>query len=390
MERAKRNIKDLLSRGWNAVKLGRRVAAAACISSRFVPIQILGAMLSTWCTVIGIVWALVLWFWGASTPGNAALFHTVVQISIATFILCEVVCVVRKLSPIFSLRRKELSITWSQICILLTFLGWLIAVLIFTGLDQKNDFLTIAIIGTILGWIFQDTVKNIVAFLYLRFNNLIHIGDWIMVEARHIDGIVRAINLTTVTIENWDTTVTSFPIHTLYSDTFKNLQTMLDSKTHGRRMFMKFILDSEWVHPVTLDEARQIAGKIETDQYFKDVEVAGVIQDAYVNEKEVLNLALFRRYIHHWLMNNRNFSREPRLLVRFLEPNEFGIPLQIYGYIIEPTFESFEWIQSETVEHILQAMNWFNLRLYQSPSGFDASNSNIFISQQSAVYRNTP
>jgi len=61
--------------------------------------------------------------------------------------------------------------------------------------------------------------------------------------------------------------------------------------------------------------------------------------------------------------------------------------MQIYGYITEVSLESFEWIQSETIEHILQAMTWFNLRIYQSPSGFDASNSNVYLTSSSTPYK---
>lgn len=32
-------------------------------------------------------------------------------------------------------------------------------------------------------------------------------------------------------------------------------------------------------------------------------------------------------------------------------------------------------------------MGWFDLQLYQSPSGYDASNSNIYLTQQTANCR---
>lgn len=423
-------LKNKIFRLWNRLKLWRRNRAASFISKRNVPAQILGASLSTWCSlvlVLGVIILIITYhlFPSPETAAQVASLQPLPQIlpnlsppppmpmvmsevqpqaqeistltkvlemiwklSIPTLIFFEVVFIVRKLSPIFSLRRQELSITWSQICILIAFLGWLISVLIITGLDQKKDLLTIAVAGCILGWVFQDTVKNVVAFLYLRFNDLIHIGDWIIVESRHIDGMVKFVNLTTVTIENWDTTTSSFPIFILYSEPFKNLQSMLDRKTHGRRMFMSFVLDSGWVQPLTLPEAENIVKKIETDQHFKDTQILEVVREAFHNDKEVLNLSLFRHYVHHWLMNNKKFSRAPRLIVRYLEPTEFGIPMQIYGYIVDVSLESFEWVQSETIEHLLQVMTYFNLRLYQSPSGFDASNSNIYLAPESTPYKN--
>lgn len=410
-------------RAWNLVKVSWRNGTSWFISTGNIFLQILGALFSTWCSLVCAIFVGVLWLTNsvyescaadikdaeaaaleaakeaalkvaeeATKPIDVAtweyVFYYSWELIIPTLAFIEVICIVRKLMPIFSLRKQELSITWSQICILLGFLAWLVSVLIITGLDRQNDFLTIAIGGCVLSWVFQDYVKNIVAFLYLRMSNLLHIGDWVIVPSRSIDGIIKSVNMSSVTVENWDTTKTSFPVYILYTEPFKNLQSMLDRKTHGRRMFMSFILDSEWIQPLTMEEAERIAEKIETDTHFIDTQILGMVRDAFANNKEVLNIALFRRYVHHWLMRNPKFSRIPRLIVRYLEPTEYGVPMQIYGYIVDVSLESFEWVQSDTMEHLLHIMSYFNLKLYQSPSGFDASNTNIFLAPNCKPYKN--
>lgn len=313
-----------------------------------------------------------------------------INVCLSTAIFADVIWIVRKLTPLFNIRKQEIKITISQIVILLAFGLWLFALLIFTGLNKQNNFLTVAILGSVMSWIFQDTVKSVVTFLYVRFNGMIHIGDWIEIESKQIDGVVKGITLTMVTIENWDTTFTSFPTYLLNSSSLKNLQHMLDGKTYGRRLFLKFTIDSGWIRPVTLKDVDQIIDKLDVDNYFKEVQILGKVKEATENNTEILNLHLYRRYIHHWLMNHKKVSRQPRMVVRYLEPTENGIPMQIYAFLTDISLEPFEWTQSGIIEHVLESMKWFDLRIYQNASAFDVSNSNIYLSPKQASYTNYP
>lgn len=381
-----------LAYNWNQISVGFKNIRARALSSSNVFWEIVGALLNVPVLLsVIVIWLIYLM---RLTPNyySTVFFLTIDWARtggtiIATILLFDVMWVVHKLTPIFSLRKQEMSITVSQIFVLVAFGTWLITVVITAGLNQQSN-LAIAIIGCILGWIFQDTVKSVVAFVYVRINNMIHIGDWIQVDSRKIDGCVKSITLTMVTVENWDTTLTSFPTYLLHSDNFRNLQPMLDGLTHGRRMFISFIIDSGWIQPVSKEDAEYIVKHLDIDEYFKKDIIQGSVAEAYEAQKEVLNIHLFRIYIRHWLMKNSKISRLPRLVVRFLEPSECGIPLQIYAYVTDLSLEAFEWVQSETIEHVIQSMGWFNLRLYQSPSGYDASNSNIFLTSETANYKN--
>ena len=63
------------------------------------------------------------------------------------------------------------------------------------------------------------------------------------------------------------------------------------------------------------------------------------------------------------------------------------MPLQLFVYLTDTMIDVFEWRQSQIMEHVIKALGWFDLQLYQSPSGYDASNSNIYLTQQYADYR---
>lgn len=316
------------------------------------------------------------------------------EICICVFIFFEIVWIVRKLTPIFSIRRKEIRITVSQICILVAFGLCILSIILILkndyviNLEDKKYMLVLAALGTLLTWIFQDTIKSVVAFLYVRLNGMIHIGDWIKVDSKDIDGMVKSITLTMVTIENWDTTETSFPTYFLHSGSFTNLQCMLKGKTHGRRMLVTFTIDSGWIQPVTVEEAQAISKKLDAEEYFRESAFVNAVKEAEIAGTQIMNIHLFRLYIFHWLMNHKKVCRLPRLVVRYLQPSENGLPLQIYAYLTDISLEPFEWTQSSIIEHILESMKWFNLRIYQSASAFDVSNSNIYLTSQTAKYKN--
>lgn len=408
MKQNKEGIRSLLSRVWaqlcywkNSVSSWLNRLLAFSLSSNSVFLQVVGLIAYQ---LFFVVIAILLWqlipigkiadslsrFEWMRFIVDIAQNRDVINLSVATLVFFDIIWIVRKLTPLFNIRKQEIRITISQIIVLVAFGFWLLALLIFTGLNKENNFLTVAIAGSVMGWIFQDTVKSVVTFLYVRLNGMIHIGDWIQIESKQIDGVVKGITLTMVTIENWDTTFTSFPTYLLNSSSLKNLQPMLAGKTYGRRLFLKFTIDSGWIQAVSLQDAYKIASKLEADRFFKETQIVGRVKAAEEDNTEVLNIHLFRRYIHHWLMNHKKVSRQPRLVVRYLEPTDNGIPLQIYAFLTEISLEPFEWTQSNIIEHVLESMKLFNLRIYQNASAFDVSNSNIYLSAHEAAYTNYP
>ena len=186
-------------------------------------------------------------------------WRTAFYIAAATLAVMLVWQIVSALNPIYCLRKEESRITWSQIVLLAAMGGWLLVVIKVLGINKESpSYIIVSVIGVVLGWIFQDTIKSVVAFFYLRANNLLRIGDWIEVDSRGIDGVVKGVSLTTVTMENWDNTTSAFPTYILHSEHFKNYQKILDGKTHGRRMLKTFIIDTGWIHTMTDAEMERL------------------------------------------------------------------------------------------------------------------------------------
>ncbi|MBR5652331.1 MAG: hypothetical protein IKW93_08980 [Bacteroidales bacterium] len=42
----------------------------------------------------------------------------------------------------------------------------------------------------------------------------------------------------------------------------------------------------------------------------------------------------------------------------------------MYVFIITNDLDDFEWHQSVIVEHVIESLEWFGLRLYQRPSSY--------------------
>lgn len=296
------------------------------------------------------------------------------------------------LIDVFSLRKQENGITWCYISILVVFIFWIIGfVLLFNIKDNSKIAVAIGIIGSIFTWIFQDKIKGALAFIHLRMNHLLKIGDRIVVPKYNVDGEVQKITLTTVTIYNWDTSISTIPISTLHSDHFMNYQNMADGKTYGRKMSKTFILDTSWFRPLSRKEIDNLRIKIDENAK-SEAHMDG--SDAICNnlpasevEDGMLNAKLFRLYFFHWLMNNKYISQQPRLVVRWKEQVEGGMPLEIYAFIIKSNLAAYEWQQSQIIEHFIETLDWFGLRLYQSPSAFDANNKNVYISKEQPTHR---
>lgn len=355
----------------------RRKLSDRYLSSRGVLQQIFGALMKSRWSMLSAVSILFILILLQCLPDISSIIKT------ATIVICCILFgvtsyVVVNLNKIYSLRKMETRITWSQIILLAVFAACL-AISVFTlGIEKdSNGYLILTVAGSVLGWIFQDTIKSVAAFFYLRANGLLQIGDLITVPSRGIEGFIRTISLTTVTVENWDTTTSAFPTYILHSEHFKNSQRMLEGKTLGRLMQKAFVIDTGWFHPLTEMDVERLKMTLDVDECF----IKHTIKIG------ALNMEVFRQYVYYWMMNNQHVIQQPRLIVRWLEQTDNGMPLQIFAYLSDTMLDAFEWRQSQIIEHIVKSMGWFDLQLYQSPSGYDTSNSNLFITRQAADYR---
>ena len=99
----------------------------------------------------------------------------------------------------------------------------------------------IGAVTAVLLLVFKDSILGLVASIQIIVNDLVHIGDWIEMPSRNIDGDVVDITLTTIKVRNFDATVSTIPTYTLISETFKNWRAMTESG--GRRIKRAIFID---------------------------------------------------------------------------------------------------------------------------------------------------
>ena len=105
-----------------------------------------------------------------------------------------------------------------------------------------------------------------------------------------------------------------------------------------------------------------------------------VNKESIINGRALTNIGTYRAYIKGYLRNNKNIHDDMTFLVRQLSPTEYGLPIQIYVFSNNTNWIDYEEIQSDIFDHLLAALNQFDLKVYQRPSGNDlsklSSNSN--------------
>lgn len=284
-----------------------------------------------------------------------------------TLFVVSVVGVCASLTNIFSLHKKESGITWCQIIILAVICLWILGVIwIFNIQSSSNNTIVFGVVGGLLTLVFQDKIRGVVTFIHLRVNNLLNIGDWIQVPKFNLDGEVRKVTLTTVTVYNWDTTTSTIPISALHADHFINLQNMSEGKTYGWRMLQSYIIDTDSFKDITKEEADVLT----SEEFNKSHNILEFLPKEEIKEG-AFNAALYRVYLYHWMMKNPVISQQPRLIVRWNEQGaEGGLPLQVYVFIITDSVDDYEWQMSLITEHVAESLEWFGLRLYQRTSSY--------------------
>ena len=246
-------------------------------------------------------------------------------------------------------------------------------------LTERSPWILLSGIGAataVLLLIFQNSLLGLVAGIQLAENDMLKIGDWIEMPKYGADGEVVDITLHTVKIQNWDNTITTVPTHLMISDSFKNWRGMQESG--GRRIKRSVFIDMSSVKFCT-EEMLEKFGRIKyISDYLSEkkaeIEKFNAISEAgsetMVNGRHLTNIGVFRIYIENYLKNHPKVHTEMSRIVRQLQPTEHGLPIEIYVFVNDVSWQS-ESVQSDIFDHILAVVPEFDLRVFQSPSGYD-------------------
>ncbi len=232
-------------------------------------------------------------------------------------------------------------------------------------------------VTAVLLLIFKDPILGFVASIQMSAIDLVRIGDWISVDKYGADGEVVEINLTTIKVQNWDMTITIVPSYAIVSESFKNYRGMQESD--GRRVkrhlnikisSIKFIdekLFEKLLHVERISDFLKERKK-EIDDYNNS---NSVDKSVLINGRHMTNIGVFREYAETYLKQNPNINTEMTVIVRQLLATEHGIPLEVYAFSKFKDFDNFEKNAADIFDHLLAAVPFFELEIFQSPSGSD-------------------
>ena len=253
--------------------------------------------------------------------------------------------------------------------IVLYILCVLIIIAYVLGTKIGNILISLGTMSAIIILVFQDTIKGFVGGIQLSVNDMLRIGDWIAMGPA--DGNVLEINLTTVKVQNWDNTITTIPTYNLVSNPFTNWRGM--SESGGRRIARTINIDVNTIRYCTPEMIEKYKRYSLVKDYItqKEEDILEYNKANHIDTSEILNgrqqtnLGIFRAYIKAYLNNNSKLNHNLTMMVRQMQPTEFGVPLQIYAFSSDKKWVNYEEIQSDIFDHVISAATMFDLKIYQ-------------------------
>ena len=254
-------------------------------------------------------------------------------------------------------------------------------IIIIAILSGQSPFYLLSGIGAltaVLMLVFKDTILSFVSSIQINSNNLFKIGDWVEAPQFGADGDVIDIALHSIKIQNWDKTISIIPTHKLVDSSFKNWRGMTDSG--GRRIKRSINIDLnsiKFCDDVLIEKMKSITiiseylnNKLSEINNHNE----SISKDSIINGRALTNIGTYRAYVKAYLKNNKYIHENMTFLVRQLSPAENGLPLQIYVFSNNTNWVEYEEIQSDIFDHLLAALEQFDLKIYQRPSGNDLKN----------------
>ena len=253
-------------------------------------------------------------------------------------------------------------------------------IVVLSEILNKSPFYFLSAFGAmtaILLLVFKDTILGLVASIQMSSNDMVKVGDWVEMPKFNADGDVIAINLNTVKVQNWDRTITTIPTYYFITDSFKNWRGM--EQSGGRRIKRSIYID---IHSVKFvdSESRACLKEIHLIKEYlsirqKEIEdyntQNNINTSVLINGRRMTNIGVFRKYIEFYLKTHPQIRKDMTTMVRQLAPDNKGVPLEIYCFTNTTAWLEYETIQSDIFDHLFSSAKFFEIEIFQIPSGKD-------------------
>lgn len=254
------------------------------------------------------------------------------------------------------------------------------AILIISALMNKSPTYLLTGLGAMTAvtmLVFKDSILGFVASIQISAYDIVRVGDWVEMPKFGADGTVIDISLNTIKVRNFDNTIVTIPSYTILSEGVKNWRGMQESG--GRRIKRSFFVD---VSSIKFCDSRLIS-KISRISLLRDRMHTMLKKEGDVSEKEVYseiaaivntdhcvtNLSLFRAYLEVYLKSHPKIHKHMTFLIRELQDQGKGIPVELYLFTNDTDWGVYEGIQADIFDHIFAIMPLFDLKPFQHLSG---------------------
>jgi miniconductance mechanosensitive channel len=261
--------------------------------------------------------------------------------------------------------------------LLFILVGIILSVSLFTGKSPVLLLSGLGAVTAILLLVFQDTLMALIASIQITINDLIKEGDWLEVPSFEADGVVTNVSLYMIKIQNWDKTITVIPTHKLLDVAYKNWRGMQESG--GRRIMRSLHLDQTSIRfctPAMIERFGKInlVSAFIADRKQQVVAYRGKYgrSNSPLDGPQLTNMEVFRAYVEAYLCNHPDIHTEKMdFIIRELAPSPTGLPIEVYAFTKTTKWAEYERIQGEIFDHLLATAAFFDLRVFQQPTGSD-------------------
>jgi miniconductance mechanosensitive channel len=202
----------------------------------------------------------------------------------------------------------------------------------------------------VIAVIFKDSILGFTTSIQLASYDMARIGDWIEVPNFGADGIIIDISLNTIKVQNFDNSIVMMPSYALLTGGFRNWRGMKESG--GRRIKRAVYINASTI-------------KFCDEKFIQRLKSSTLMQSLLVEMKEdgqITNIKLLRLYLEGYLSIHPDLRREMPLLVRELEHSDKGVPLELYIFTLDTTWENYEHVQADIFDHIYAILELFDLK----------------------------
>ena len=226
--------------------------------------------------------------------------------------------------------------------------------------------------------IFRDTILAFLASIQISTQQLIKDGDWVEVPSFNANGIISGISLNSITVRNFDNTLTVIPTYKIVDVAFRNYRGMEESG--GRRLERSVKFD---VHSIKFCDMRllQRLAKYDliTDIVTDQIERIRASQlesveplDFPLDGPYMTNLDLFMRYLLAYLRVRKDLHhRRLPEVIQTSDPGRDGISIEIYAFTKATGWVEHAATRDEIMIHLIAAAPFFDLRIFQDATAIE-------------------